>query len=330
MSYIIFDLEWNQPMDGKDSKDRKLQFEILEIGAVKLDEDGKIIDSFNELVRPTVYKQLNWHTQKMLNIKMKDLKKGEYFPEVCERFLEWCGEEPIYCTWGTQDLTELQRNMKYYEMKPLSCGPIPFFDVQRLFSLHIKEEEKVYNLESAVDKIKLEKDIPFHRAFSDAYYTARIFSIVDRSLYSSGKTYDLYHPPLSVKEEIHEYNKNVYYYVSRCYDERQQLVENKRVKSLICYKCGKRAIRPKTRWFSNNSKNYYGTAYCMVHGPIVGKMRIRQSEHGGYYAEKFMKYTDASELKEIKERKNKLKIRIKTSGKDSTGEPVHSDKKTAR
>ena len=36
MNYIIFDLEWNQCPDGKVKENPALPFEIVEIGAVKL------------------------------------------------------------------------------------------------------------------------------------------------------------------------------------------------------------------------------------------------------------------------------------------------------
>ena len=72
MNYIVFDLEWNQPADIKSTEKRKLQFEIIEIGAVKLDENKNIISSFNELVCPKVYKTLNWHNP--------HLRKTEHSP----------------------------------------------------------------------------------------------------------------------------------------------------------------------------------------------------------------------------------------------------------
>ena len=46
MNYIVFDLEWNQSPEGKERSDRYLQFEIVEIGAVKLDQNRKPIGSF--------------------------------------------------------------------------------------------------------------------------------------------------------------------------------------------------------------------------------------------------------------------------------------------
>ena len=37
MNYIVFDLEWNQCPGGKEKENKKLPFEIIQIGAVKLD-----------------------------------------------------------------------------------------------------------------------------------------------------------------------------------------------------------------------------------------------------------------------------------------------------
>ena len=41
MNYVVVDFEWNQACYGKGSENRKIPFEIIEIGAVKLDENLK-------------------------------------------------------------------------------------------------------------------------------------------------------------------------------------------------------------------------------------------------------------------------------------------------
>ncbi|MCI6795351.1 MAG: DNA polymerase III, partial [Lachnospiraceae bacterium] len=46
MNYIVFDLEWNQCPYGKNREVRELPFEIIEIGAVKLDADRNYVDSY--------------------------------------------------------------------------------------------------------------------------------------------------------------------------------------------------------------------------------------------------------------------------------------------
>ena len=47
MNYIVFDLEWNQAAEGKIKENKDIPFEIIEIGAVRLDQDKNEIGEFN-------------------------------------------------------------------------------------------------------------------------------------------------------------------------------------------------------------------------------------------------------------------------------------------
>ena len=76
MNYIVFDLEWNQCPYGKERENRRLPFEILEIGAVKLDENRKIVDSFQEVIKPAVYKKLHFRTREILDLDARVLYLG--------------------------------------------------------------------------------------------------------------------------------------------------------------------------------------------------------------------------------------------------------------
>ena len=60
MNYIIFDLEWNQGAPEEAGKVETLPFEIVEIGAVKLNDSREMISEFSELVKPQVYTQMNY------------------------------------------------------------------------------------------------------------------------------------------------------------------------------------------------------------------------------------------------------------------------------
>ncbi len=54
MNYIVFDLEWNQSHIGSAGEHPRMPFEIIEIGAVKLDENYKVIDEFSRLIKPKI------------------------------------------------------------------------------------------------------------------------------------------------------------------------------------------------------------------------------------------------------------------------------------
>lgn len=123
MNYIVLDLEWNQCPYGKEMENKELPFEIIEIGAMKMNNKKECIGEFSRLIRPSVYKEINSYTRNILSLTMKDLKKGDDFVQTVTDFLEWCGSDYIFCTWGSTDLLELQRNMKFYGLEPLSQGP---------------------------------------------------------------------------------------------------------------------------------------------------------------------------------------------------------------
>ena len=56
MNYIVFDLEWNQSNTGQEEEVGRFPFEIIEIGAVKLNHQGLKTEEFSELIKPVVYR----------------------------------------------------------------------------------------------------------------------------------------------------------------------------------------------------------------------------------------------------------------------------------
>ena len=176
MNYVVMDLEWNQSSTGREKEVSQLPFEIVEIGAVRLNDERKMVDQFSKLVKPQVYHTMHHITGKLIHLQMEQLSSGAPFKEVYSSFADWCGPEPFFCTWGPLDLTELQRNLRFYKLAPLSSGPFAFLDIQKLFSIAFEDSRSRRSLEYAIDFLNIEKDIPFHRAFSDAYYTAKILN----------------------------------------------------------------------------------------------------------------------------------------------------------
>ena len=77
--------------------------------------------------------------------------------------------------------------------------------------------------------------------------------------------------------------------------------------AINCMKCGQKPVRAKIRWFSSNNKIYYCAGFCPEHGYIKGKLKIKKSEQGEYYAEKVLTYIDKDEVDALKEKKQALK-----------------------
>ena len=92
MNYIILDLEWNQSSDGKEEESKVLPFEIVEIGAIKLNSARQMIDEFSELVKPQVYHEMHHITRKLIHLQMEQLEHGRPFTEVARSFSSGVGK----------------------------------------------------------------------------------------------------------------------------------------------------------------------------------------------------------------------------------------------
>ena len=308
-SYIVFDLEWNQG-DAPVTRDGKtLAFEIVEIGAVKLNEKREKIGEFSRLIKPQVHRHMHRITGKLIHLSMEDLEKGESFQKVASEFLEWCGPTPKFCSWGPLDLTEFQRNLDFFGMPLLSDRPLAFYDVQKLFSLAHDDGRSRKSLETAVDELGIEKDIPFHRAQADAEYTAKVFATFSEKILER-ISFDTYVTPKSRSKEIRIVFDNYAKFISREFPSKEDILENMEIMSTRCYLC-KKSIKRQVKWFSPNGKHYYSVAVCDKHGFMKSKVRIKKAEDGNLYVVKTSRFISPEEVETMKARQRKIKKKQK-------------------
>lgn len=306
MNYIVLDLEWNQAGQEKEDIKKIMPFEIIEIGAVKLNERLEELGQFHCLIKPQVYKELHYMTRQIVHITRAELEKGKKFPEAATQFLKWCGDDCIFCTWGNMDLVELQRNMKYYGMKPISSVPFIFYDIQKFYRLLYDNGNQVRTLHYVADYFRLEENLRFHSALNDALYTAQIMRHMDFEGIKKYYSFDCYHIPNCEEQEVYAVFDTYSKYISRGFENRESMLEDKNVNAMVCYVCG-RKCRKKIRWFSGSGKNYYGLAICREHGYLKGKIRIRQAENGMFYTIKTLKLVDEEGAMKVREQQNTVR-----------------------
>lgn len=179
MEYIVFDLEFNQGFDRKLNKtvsNEKCPFEIIQIGAVKLDSNLEIIDTFNTFVKPHIYKEIHPFIKKMTNITNEDVKNAPCFSEAFNMFKSFINKENnILCVWGNGDLKELYRNINYYKLSIDSLSST-YINIQHHASVYFKNPSgKSIGLQNAITLLELNEDKSYHNALNDAYYTSLVF-----------------------------------------------------------------------------------------------------------------------------------------------------------
>ena len=82
MNYIVLDLEWNQSYRGKEYSIEEMPFEIIQIGAVKLDEHKNITGRWERIIRPVEYVKclkllkMNSKWEMILQVRRKNFLNG--------------------------------------------------------------------------------------------------------------------------------------------------------------------------------------------------------------------------------------------------------------
>lgn len=177
MSYVFFDLEWNQgyPHGEADKLD-----EIIQFGAYQLKDWQAEGEAFSAYVRPTIHKKLHHRVRKMLPLDQKELFRAQRFPQVAASFFDWCGERPVFFTWGPSDGQVLERNLVWYGMGEYL--PLEVYDLQRAFDLMVMGSDQQTALKDAVESLGLEERLEYHDACNDAFYTACIGAEMVRRL----------------------------------------------------------------------------------------------------------------------------------------------------
>ena len=304
MNYIIMDLEWNQCASGKVNSLPDMPFEIIEIGAVKLDEKLRYKGEWRRVIKPRVYTKLQSAVKKVIHLTEEDLCNGDSFENAIAEFLDWCGDEYTFAIWGSMDLTELQRNMKHYGVAIPFQRPLIYLDVQKLYSYMFLDGKDKLNLKSAIQELEIRETEEYHSALSDAHYTAKVLQKIDLKKVGHYTSIDTYFIPNTRREEIYQNYGEYEKYISRGFDTRERAAEDRIVRACNCITCGKQ-MRRKIKWFATNSKVYYGVFECPEHGLIKGRFRTKQADNGQYFVIRIMKKTDAKGALKIKEKQAK-------------------------
>lgn len=171
MNYIIMDLEWNNSfMKSK----QKFINEIIEIGAVKLNERLETVDTFSALVRPVVSKKLRSRIKNLTHITNDDVRFAKTFPTVVSNFKAWVGEDCIVMTWGDSDIRTLLTNYNVFLNKKEVDFIESYVDLQKYCQQFIKMDNiQQAGLSYAAECLEIDPEqFPHHRALDDSLLSA--------------------------------------------------------------------------------------------------------------------------------------------------------------
>jgi inhibitor of KinA sporulation pathway (predicted exonuclease) len=177
MNYIIMDLEstcWKEHTDSK-------SHEIIEIGAVKLNDSLEAFEEFDSFIRPIINPQLSQFCKDLTNISQEDIDHADLFDSVFSGFLKWIGEESYtLVTWGDYDIIHIQIDCKRHLLK------FP----KRLTKKHINLKSKFAEarkirpcgMDQALQMINIPLEGTHHRGIDDARNISKIFRRLNKKL----------------------------------------------------------------------------------------------------------------------------------------------------
>ena len=245
---------------------------MIQIGAVKVDEQFQVVDSFSQLIQPQHYIRLHPRISRITHITQDDLADAPQFNEAVAAFAAWCGEDYALLTWGCDDISVLNQNMSFFKCEtPLA----KIYDAQRLFSEVTGTPKERKGLKAAMEMMEIDPDeenMPFHNAVNDAYYTALVFA----KMPEPAKVLEY---PLTPKKLQH---------LDRAKKESTAILRIRSSKDALkspaamnppCPICGKRMEVPEG-YVKQKNEQYMALADCPQHGLAFVKIALGKNDEG--------------------------------------------------
>lgn len=231
MNYIVLDLEWNQPVSAKCMVRTPvfLYGEIIQIGAVKLDENYHILDTFKIMVAPKYYRKMHKKVTKLTKITTEDLQYGFPFPVAFKHFGKWCGEDFAFLTWGPDDIGILRDNLLLHN---IDTAWIPStYNIQVIFDNQITKEKRQVSLSYAMEKIGAPA-LEAHDALHDARNTVCVCLHLDME--KGLAEYPELQKPMSCYGELHM-ERSI---SAKTYATKEDALADPELTQFYCPKCG--------------------------------------------------------------------------------------------
>ena len=279
MNYIVLDMEWNQPWPGSPSAQKvlpvQIRGEIIQIGAVRISADQLVQDEFQVLIRPKYYRHLNRRVSKLTGIKDSRLKEeGLPFRDAMTRFMDWCGEDIIFLTWGFDDIRILRENLQLFGMQTEWTDR--WYNAQMIFNAQTDGSSAQKALKTAMEIFGIEATRPAHDALGDAYHTALICAKLDldRGITEYGQALKNHEngfhgaqlPGCIARKVFHDYA------------DKNAALEAMSGEENICPICKKKMTG--TRWFAQPGHRYMDLAACPEHGKFLIRVRFSEQPDG--------------------------------------------------
>ncbi len=292
MQYIVLDMEWNQAWPGSAAARGApgLHGEIIQIGAVRLLEDRTMAGEFQLLVRPRFFRRMHKKVGTLTGLKEAQLRaEGVPFPEAVARFLDWCGGEAVFLTWGYDDIMIMRENLRIHNLPDEWTGL--WYNAQLIFNAQTDGVTSQRSLLTALELLGIEPSRPAHDALGDAYHTALICARLD--LARGIEAYDSLSKHRRGGPGAEEIPGCVQRKVLHGYADRKDALTRLSGEENLCPLCGKSMTA--SRWVSQRGHRYMNLSECPEHGKFLVRIRLQPGENDSVRVSRLL-YGEDSEM----------------------------------
>lgn len=317
MNYVVIDLEWNQATSSKSSVFHRLPIhlhgEIIQIGAVKLDENFKRISEFKCDVKPVYFRRMHNKVRKLTGINKERLKNGLSFTEAYELLREYCGEDVCFLTWGADDKGIMEENIMVHDCDwDWIRG---WVNLQQIFNLQVDGDKSQKALSTAMEHFGIEQTRVAHDALGDAYNTALVCEKLDMK--EGLKQYAAQRAGQRMKKaadtEADDYSEPL---IRREYGEfasKGEFFASEEATSPSCPLCGE--LMSGSRWARQGGQRYINIFKCPRHKKIMIRLKFKKNEMGLFLASGIFYEADEDMIKLHKSRAAYQKRRFRAPKK---------------
>ena len=321
------DMEWNQAMSSKSSVFNYLPIhlrgEIIQIGAVKLNDDWTPGEEFQIDVKPEYFRKMHYKVKKLTGIDSERLSTAVGFKEAFRRFRAFCGEDCTFLTWGYDDKGILEQNIIIHDEDwDWIAG---WVNLQLIYNLQTDGDRNQKALSTAMEHFAIEQTRVAHDALGDAYNTALICSRLDME--QGLASYDDAVHQLALRGHKREGGgaeegpEALEHLTFTGYATRNAAFDDEDLSEVKCPECGKAmSLR---RWVNQGDRRYMNLGACPEHGGYLVRVKLRQAEDETWTANRIL-YAADEELSEFYEKKSvqcrKRSRRRRRGGKKSAEE----------
>jgi inhibitor of KinA sporulation pathway (predicted exonuclease) len=173
--YVVLDLEMCRVPRGAKCENFQAPRELIQIGAVLLDEQYKVVDTFMTFVKPQ-YGWVDDYIRRLTGIQPSSLIEAPSTEQALKMFANWLPEDAVLVTWSESDVYQIDDEMyfKGIELPELDEYLDTYIDCQQIFSEKMNAD-KIYKLSEALALTGADCTKGEHDALEDARNTASLF-----------------------------------------------------------------------------------------------------------------------------------------------------------